>query len=159
MRYFTERTPGASLQVLESSAIFSFSGADVEFGQLQARDLMIHLNSMLYSATAQATLSQAKKSVTVSLKSTSRGHVLSHLLRSYEEHQQNEEKPVPYFDFFLGLCDDEIDPAVDNTSHFPIDRNFSVAVGGPSTAGSGSKFLLENPEHAVRLLHQLGVKK
>jgi trehalose 6-phosphate synthase/phosphatase len=159
MRYFTERTPGASLQVLESSAIFSFSGADVEFGQLQARDLMIHLNSILYSTTAQATLSQAKKSVTVSLKSTSRGHVLSHLLRSYEEHQQNEEKPVPYFDFFLGLCDDEIDPAVDNTSHFPKDRNFSVAVGGPSTAGSGSKFLLENPEHAVRLLHQLGVKK
>jgi trehalose-6-phosphatase len=159
MRYFTERSPGASLQVLESSAIFSFAGADVEFGQLQARDLLIHLNSMLHSSTARATLSQARKTVTVGLKSNTLGHLLSHLLKSYEENQSSaNESTAPYFDFFLGLCDDEIEfDAVDNCAiHFPLARNFSVSVG---RAVSGSKYLLESPEQAAALLSQLGVSQ
>ena len=158
MRYFTERSPGASLQVLESSAIFSFAGADIEFGQLQARDLLIHLNSMLHSSTARATLSQARKTVTVGLKSNTSGHLLSHLLKSYEENQSSaNETTAPYFDFFLGLCDDEIDPAVDSASHFPLARNFSVSVG--RSAVSGSKYFLESPEQAAALLSQLGVSQ
>jgi trehalose-6-phosphate synthase/trehalose-6-phosphatase len=152
MRYFTERTPGSSLNVLDCSAVFSWAATASDFGELQARDLLLHLNSMLLSTPAHARLSQAKKTITVSLKSTSKGLLIQYLLKSYEERQKTGDTTVPFFDFFLGI-------SVDNViaSHFPPARAFSVAVGRASA--TGAKYILDSPEQAATLLFSLGVSK
>lgn len=53
MRYFTERTPGAVLNEFEACLLWSYELADPDFGPHQARDLLLHLQNMLFSAQAE----------------------------------------------------------------------------------------------------------
>lgn len=41
--YFCERTPRSFVELRETSVVWNYKYADVEFGRLQARDLLQHL--------------------------------------------------------------------------------------------------------------------
>ncbi|KAL4565203.1 hypothetical protein LXL04_029288 [Taraxacum kok-saghyz] len=41
--YFTERTPQSHIEIRETSLVWNYKYADVEFGRLQARDMLQHL--------------------------------------------------------------------------------------------------------------------
>ena len=83
LTFFKERTPGATLRAsLEASQVFSWRAAEDEQGQLQARDLLVHLHNMLAaSASAEVSLSQVRKEVVVSLSCLGGGAFLESLLR------------------------------------------------------------------------------
>jgi trehalose-6-phosphatase len=80
MKYFTERTPGAVLHANEATLVWAYADADPDFGPVQARDLQLHLDSMLFTAPAEVVLAQRKRFVFVRPLGVSKGALVAHLL-------------------------------------------------------------------------------
>jgi len=70
--YFCERTPRSSVEVRETSLVWNYKYADVEFGRIQARDLLQHLWTGPIS-NAPVEIIQGGKSVEVRPVSVTKG--------------------------------------------------------------------------------------
>lgn len=57
LQYFSERTPGSIVQIGTATLSWSWAYSDVEFGEEQARDCRLHLETLLFTAPAEVLVS------------------------------------------------------------------------------------------------------
>ena len=79
--YFCERTPRSFVETRQFSMMWNFRNADVEFGRLQARDLLQHLLTGPISSTA-VEIFQGTRSVEVRPVGVTKGATVHHILNA-----------------------------------------------------------------------------
>ncbi|KAI9120818.1 hypothetical protein K1719_007851 [Acacia pycnantha] len=92
--YFTERTPRTHFDLRETSIIWNYKYADVEFGRLQARDLLQHLCTGPIS-NASLEVVQGGKSVEIRAAGVSKGAAIDRILGEIV-HQKGMKAPIDY---------------------------------------------------------------
>mmetsp|Transcript_34157 Transcript_34157/g.96798 ORF Transcript_34157/g.96798 Transcript_34157/m.96798 type:complete len:1143 (+) Transcript_34157:655-4083(+) len=82
--YFCERTPRSFVEVRESSLVWNYKYADVEFGRLQARDLLQHLWTGPIS-NAPVDIVQGARSVEARPVSVSKGSAMQKMIELMQD--------------------------------------------------------------------------
>ncbi|PIN22580.1 Alpha,alpha-trehalose-phosphate synthase (UDP-forming) [Handroanthus impetiginosus] len=92
--YFTERTPRSHFELRETSLVWNYKYADVEFGKLQSKDLLQHLWTGPIS-NASVDVVQGARSVEVRAVGVTKGAAIDRILGEIVHH--NEVKaPIDY---------------------------------------------------------------
>ncbi|KAJ4977088.1 hypothetical protein NE237_002194 [Protea cynaroides] len=105
--YFTERTPRSHFEVRETSLVWNYKYADVDFGRLQARDLLQHLYTGPIS-NAAVDVVQGSRSVEVRSVGVTKGAAIDRILGEII-HSENMQTPIDYvlcIGHFLGKDED-----------------------------------------------------
>uniref|UniRef100_A0A7N0RES1 alpha,alpha-trehalose-phosphate synthase (UDP-forming) n=1 Tax=Kalanchoe fedtschenkoi TaxID=63787 RepID=A0A7N0RES1_KALFE len=105
--YFTERTPRSHFEVRETSVVWNYKYADIEFGRLQARDMLQHLWTGPIS-NASLDVVQGGRSVEVRAVGVTKGAAIDRILGEIV-HQQMMREPIDYVlcvGHFLGKDED-----------------------------------------------------
>ncbi|CAH9055610.1 unnamed protein product [Cuscuta europaea] len=92
--YFTERTPRSHFEIRETSLVWNYKYADVEFGRLQAKDLLQHLCTGPISK-ASVDVIQGSRSVEVRATGVSKGAAIDRILGEIV-HSSNAKTPIDY---------------------------------------------------------------
>ncbi|CAN6443575.1 unnamed protein product [Victoria cruziana] len=92
--YFTERTPRSYVEVRETSLVWNYKYADVEFGRLQARDMLQHLWTGPIS-NAAVDVVQGSRSVEVRSVGVSKGAAIDRILGEIV-HSKSLATPIDY---------------------------------------------------------------
>ncbi|TVU51715.1 hypothetical protein EJB05_03157, partial [Eragrostis curvula] len=92
--YFTERTPRSYFEHRETSFVWNYKYADVEFGRLQARDLLQHLWTGPIS-NAAVDVVQGSRSVEVRPVGVTKGAAIDRILGEIV-HSENMVNPIDY---------------------------------------------------------------
>ncbi|OMO93938.1 Glycosyl transferase, family 20 [Corchorus capsularis] len=92
--YFTERTPRSHFELRETSLIWNYKYADVEFGRLQARDLLQHLWTGPIS-NASLDVVQGSRSVEVRAVGVTKGAAIDRILGEIV-HNKGMKEPIDY---------------------------------------------------------------
>ncbi|VFQ60303.1 unnamed protein product [Cuscuta campestris] len=92
--YFTERTPGSHFEIRETSLVWNYKYADVEFGRLQAKDLLQHLWTGPIS-NASVDVVQGTRSVEVRANGVTKGAAIDRILGEIV-HNSKVKKPIDY---------------------------------------------------------------
>ncbi|KAL6574143.1 Trehalose-6-P synthase/phosphatase complex synthase subunit [Orobanche hederae] len=83
--YFTERTPRSRFELRETSLVWNFKYADVEFGKLQSKDLLQHLWTGPIS-NASVDVVQGARSVEVRAVGVTKGAAIDRILGEIVHH-------------------------------------------------------------------------
>ncbi|GER45114.1 trehalose-6-phosphate synthase [Striga asiatica] len=105
--YFTERTPGSHFERRETSLVWNYKYADVEFGRLQARDMLQHLWTGPIS-NSSVDVVQGSRSVEIRAVGVSKGAGIDRILGEIV-HSKATCKPIDYIlciGHFLGKDED-----------------------------------------------------
>ncbi|KAA8526734.1 hypothetical protein F0562_009037 [Nyssa sinensis] len=105
--YFTERTPRSHYEVRETSLVWNYKYADVEFGRLQARDMLQHLWTGPIS-NASVDVVQGSRSVEVRAVGVTKGAAIDRILGEIV-HNKSISTPIDYvlcIGHFLGKDED-----------------------------------------------------
>ncbi|XP_020532073.1 alpha,alpha-trehalose-phosphate synthase [UDP-forming] 1 isoform X2 [Amborella trichopoda] len=105
--YFTERTPRSYVETRETSLVWNYKYADVEFGRLQARDMLQHLWTGPIS-NAAVDVVQGSRSVEVRSVGVSKGAAIDRILGEIV-HYKRMSTPIDYvlcIGHFLGKDED-----------------------------------------------------
>ncbi|KAB2065334.1 hypothetical protein ES319_A09G082800v1 [Gossypium barbadense] len=92
--YFTDRTPRSQFEVRETSLIWNYKYSDVEFGRLQARDLLQHLWTGPIS-NASLDVVQGRRSVEVRSVAVTKGAAIDRILGEIV-HNKGMKEPIDY---------------------------------------------------------------
>ncbi|GAY34848.1 hypothetical protein CUMW_013670 [Citrus unshiu] len=92
--YFTERTPRSHFEVRETSLVWNYKYADLEFGRLQARDILQHLWSGPIS-NASVDVVQGGRSVEVRAVGVTKGAAIDRILGEIVRHK-GLKTPIDY---------------------------------------------------------------
>ncbi|XP_031287450.1 alpha,alpha-trehalose-phosphate synthase [UDP-forming] 1-like isoform X2 [Pistacia vera] len=92
--YFTERTPRSHFEVRETSIVWNYKYADLEFGRLQARDMLQHLWSGPIS-NASVDVVQGGRSVEVRAVGVTKGAAIDRILGEIV-HNTGMKAPIDY---------------------------------------------------------------
>ncbi|GJS95344.1 alpha,alpha-trehalose-phosphate synthase [UDP-forming] 1-like protein [Tanacetum coccineum] len=92
--YFTERTPRSYYELRETSIVWNYKYADIEFGRLQARDMLQHLWTGPIS-NASVEVVQGGRSVEVRANGVTKGVGVSGLLGQII-HEKDMTSPIDY---------------------------------------------------------------
>ncbi|KAI4298191.1 hypothetical protein L6164_031779 [Bauhinia variegata] len=92
--YFTERTPRSHFDLREISIVWNYKYADVEFGRIQARDLLQHLWTGPIS-NASLDVVQGARSVEVRAVGISKGAAIDRILGEIV-HNKGMKEPIDY---------------------------------------------------------------
>lgn len=92
--YFSERTPRSYVEVRETSLVWNFKYADVEFGRVQARHMLQHLWTGPIS-NAAVDIVQGSRSVEVRSVGVSKGAAIDRILGAIV-HGRNLTTPIDY---------------------------------------------------------------
>ncbi|XP_057997040.1 alpha,alpha-trehalose-phosphate synthase [UDP-forming] 1 isoform X1 [Hevea brasiliensis] len=92
--YFTERTPRSHFELRETSLVWNYKYADMEFGRLQARDMLQHLWTGPIS-NAAVDVVQGGRSVEVRAVGVSKGAAIDRILGEIV-HNQGMKTPIDY---------------------------------------------------------------
>lgn len=92
--YFTERTPRSHFEVRETSLVWNYKYADIEFGRLQARDLLQHLWTGPIS-NASVDVVQGGRSVEVRAVGLTKGAAIDRILGEIV-HNKGMKAPIDY---------------------------------------------------------------
>ncbi|XP_004295412.1 PREDICTED: alpha,alpha-trehalose-phosphate synthase [UDP-forming] 1-like [Fragaria vesca subsp. vesca] len=92
--YFTERTPRSHFELRETSLVWNYKYADVEFGRLQARDLLQHLWTGPIS-NASVDVVQGGRSVEVRAVGVTKGAAIDRILGEIV-HNKGMKAPIDY---------------------------------------------------------------
>ncbi|KAL3503068.1 hypothetical protein ACH5RR_037517 [Cinchona calisaya] len=92
--YFTERTPRSHFELRETSLVWNYKYADVEFGRLQARDVLQHLWTGPIS-NASVDVAQGSRSVEVRAVGVTKGAVIDRILGEIV-HSKAITAPIDY---------------------------------------------------------------
>ncbi|XP_021293839.1 alpha,alpha-trehalose-phosphate synthase [UDP-forming] 1-like [Herrania umbratica] len=92
--YFTERTPRSYFELRETSLIWNYKYADVEFGRLQARDMLQHLWTGPIS-NASLDVVQGSRSVEVRAVGVTKGAAIDRILGEIV-HNKGMKEPIDY---------------------------------------------------------------
>lgn len=105
--YFTERTPRSHFEHRETSLVWNYKYADVEFGRLQARDMLQHLWTGPIS-NASVDVVQGSRSVEVRAVGVTKGAAIDRILGEIV-HSKSMTTPIDYvlcIGHFLGKDED-----------------------------------------------------
>ncbi|KAM3411818.1 hypothetical protein ACQJBY_003469 [Aegilops geniculata] len=105
--YFTERTPRSHFEHRETSFVWNYKYADVEFGRLQARDMLQHLWTGPIS-NAAVDVVQGSRSVEVRSVGVTKGAAIDRILGEIV-HSKSMVTPIDYvlcIGHFLGKDED-----------------------------------------------------
>ncbi|XP_058221397.1 alpha,alpha-trehalose-phosphate synthase [UDP-forming] 1 [Rhododendron vialii] len=105
--YFTDRTPRSHFEPRETSLVWNYKYADVEFGRLQARDMLQHLWTGPIS-NASVDVVQGSRSVEVRAVGVTKGAAIDRILGEIV-HSQSISTPIDYvlcLGHFLGKDED-----------------------------------------------------
>ncbi|KAG6790362.1 hypothetical protein POTOM_006515 [Populus tomentosa] len=105
--YFEERTPRSRFEPRETSLVWNYKYADVEFGRLQARDMLQHLWTGPIS-NASVDVVQGSRSVEVRSVGVTKGAAIDRILGEIV-HSKSMTKPIDYvlcIGHFLGKDED-----------------------------------------------------
>ncbi|KAJ7948808.1 Alpha,alpha-trehalose-phosphate synthase 1 [Quillaja saponaria] len=105
--YFTERTPRSHFELRETSLVWNYKYADVEFGRLQARDMLQHLWTGPIS-NASVDVVQGSRSVEVRAAGVTKGAAIDRILGEIV-HSKSMRAPIDYvlcIGHFLGKDED-----------------------------------------------------
>ncbi|KAJ9183043.1 hypothetical protein P3X46_006961 [Hevea brasiliensis] len=105
--YFTERTPRSHFELRETSLVWNYKYADVEFGRLQARDMLQHLWTGPIS-NASVDVVQGSRSVEVRAVGVTKGAAIDRILGEIV-HSKSMTTPIDYvlcIGHFLGKDED-----------------------------------------------------
>lgn len=105
--YFTERTPRSHYELRETSLVWNYKYADVEFGRLQARDMLQHLWTGPIS-NASVDVVQGSRSVEVRAVGVTKGAAIDRILGEIV-HSKSMTTPIDYvlcIGHFLGKDED-----------------------------------------------------
>ncbi|PKI60062.1 hypothetical protein CRG98_019547 [Punica granatum] len=105
--YFTERTPRSHIELRETSLLWNYKYADVEFGRLQARDMLQHLWTGPIS-NASVDVVQGSRSVEVRAVGVTKGAAIDRILGEIV-HSKSLTAPIDYvlcIGHFLGKDED-----------------------------------------------------
>ncbi|GBG69704.1 hypothetical protein CBR_g4535 [Chara braunii] len=92
--YFSKRTPGSYLESRETSLIWNYKYADVEFGRVQARDLLQHLlNGSMSSGSFE--IVQGTRSIEVRPSGISKGAAMERVLAEIV-HRKRMRAPIDF---------------------------------------------------------------
>lgn len=92
--YFTERTPRSHFELRETSLVWNYKYADVEFGRLQARDMLQHLWTGPIS-NASVDVAQGSRSVEVRAVGVTKGAAVDRILGEIV-HTKSITTPIDY---------------------------------------------------------------
>ncbi|XP_020547303.1 alpha,alpha-trehalose-phosphate synthase [UDP-forming] 1-like, partial [Sesamum indicum] len=92
--YFTERTPRSHFELRETSLVWNYKHADVEFGKLQSKDLLQHLWTGPIS-NASVDVVQGARSVEVRAVGVTKGAAIDRILGEIVHHN-DEKAPIDY---------------------------------------------------------------
>ncbi|XP_020581584.1 alpha,alpha-trehalose-phosphate synthase [UDP-forming] 1 [Phalaenopsis equestris] len=92
--YFTERTPRSHFEHRETSLVWNYKYADVEFGRIQARDMLQHLWTGPIS-NAAVDVVQGSRSVEVRSVGVTKGAAIDRILGEIV-HSKNMITPIDY---------------------------------------------------------------
>ncbi|PWA65224.1 glycosyl transferase, family 20, Trehalose-phosphatase, HAD-like domain protein [Artemisia annua] len=92
--YFTERTPRSHLELRETSLVWNYKYADMEFGRLQARDMLQHLWTGPIS-NASVDVVQGSRSVEVRPVGVTKGVTIVRILGEIV-HSKSISAPIDY---------------------------------------------------------------
>ncbi|KAK0578314.1 hypothetical protein LWI29_008526 [Acer saccharum] len=92
--YFTERTPRSQFELRETSLVWNYKYADIEFGRLQARDMLQHLWSGPIS-NAAVDVVQGGRSVEVRAVGVTKGAAIDRILGEIVHHK-GMKAPIDY---------------------------------------------------------------
>ncbi|KAI4323071.1 hypothetical protein L6164_022707 [Bauhinia variegata] len=105
--YFTERTPRSHFELRETSLVWNYKYADVEFGRLQAKDMLQHLWTGPIS-NASIDVVQGSRSVEVRAVGVAKGAAIDRILGEIV-HSKSMTTPIDYvlcIGHFLGKDED-----------------------------------------------------
>ncbi|XP_021287464.1 alpha,alpha-trehalose-phosphate synthase [UDP-forming] 1 [Herrania umbratica] len=105
--YFTERTPRSHFDFRDTSLVWNYKYADVEFGRLQARDMLQHLWTGPIS-NASVDVVQGSRSVEVRAVGVTKGAAIDRILGEIV-HSKSMTTPIDYvlcIGHFLGKDED-----------------------------------------------------
>ncbi|KAH1120710.1 hypothetical protein J1N35_003870 [Gossypium stocksii] len=105
--YFTERTPRSEFEIRTTSLVWNYKYADVEFGRLQARDMLQHLWTGPIS-NASVDVVQGSRSVEVRPVGVTKGAAIDRILGEIV-HNKSMTTPIDYVlcvGHFLGKDED-----------------------------------------------------
>ncbi|KAL3839982.1 hypothetical protein ACJIZ3_024573 [Penstemon smallii] len=92
--YFTERTPRSHFEVRETSLVWNYKYADIEFGKLQSKDLLQNLRAGPIS-NASVDVVQGEQSVEVRAVGVTKGAGIDRILGEIVHHK-NMNAPIDY---------------------------------------------------------------
>ncbi|KAG2681576.1 hypothetical protein I3843_11G151900 [Carya illinoinensis] len=92
--YFTERTPRSHFELRETSLVWNYKYADVEFGRLQAKDMLQHLWTGPIS-NASVDVVQGGRSVEVRAVGVTKGAAIDRILGEIV-HSKSMTTPIDY---------------------------------------------------------------
>ncbi|KAM7257094.1 hypothetical protein ACFE04_012835 [Oxalis oulophora] len=92
--YFTERTPRSHFELRETSLVWNYKYADLEFGRLQARDMLQHLWTGPIS-NAPLDVVQGARSVEVRAVGVTKGAAIDRILGEIV-HNKGMTEPIDY---------------------------------------------------------------
>ncbi|KDP34467.1 hypothetical protein JCGZ_11938 [Jatropha curcas] len=124
--YFTERTPRSHYELRETSLVWNYKYADVEFGRLQARDMLQHLWTGPIS-NASVDVVQGSRSVEVRAVGVTKGAAIDRILGEIV-HSKSMTMPIDYvlcIGHFLGKDEDVytfFEPLLPNSDGIGITR-------------------------------------
>lgn len=101
--YFTDRTPGSHFETRETSLVWNYKYTDIEFGRLQARDMLQHPIS-----NASVEVVQGSRSVEVRAVGVTKGAAIDRILGEIV-HSKSISTPIDYvlcIGHFLGKDED-----------------------------------------------------
>ncbi|KAM7492499.1 hypothetical protein LguiA_035420 [Lonicera macranthoides] len=105
--YFTERTPRSHFETRETSLVWNYKYADVEFGRLQARDMLQHLWTGPIS-NSSVDVFQGSRSIEVRAVGVTKGAAMDRILGEIV-HSKSMSTPIDYvlcIGHFLGKDED-----------------------------------------------------
>lgn len=92
--YFTERTPRSHFELRETSLVWNYKYADIEFGRLQAKDMLQHLWTGPIS-NASVEVVQGGRSVEVRAVGVTKGAAIDRILGEIV-HNKDANTPIDY---------------------------------------------------------------
>lgn len=136
--YFTERTPRSTFELRETSLVWNFKHADIEFGRLQAKDMLQHLWTGPIS-NASVEVVQGGRSVEVRANGVTKGSGIKRILGEVV-HYKDMKEPIDYV-----LCvghfltkDEDVYTFFEPEPPTPLRTSLSSPVNGSSLDRSGS---------------------
>ncbi|KAL8460773.1 hypothetical protein ACS0TY_031536 [Phlomoides rotata] len=160
--YFTERTPRSHFELRETSLVWNYKYADVEFGKLQSKDLLQHLWTGPIS-NASVDVVQGARSVEVRAVGVTKGAAIDRILGEIVHHN-DVKAPIDYvlcvghflpkdediYTFFEPELD-PVGPAAPTTARAkianPLNRYASHSTGVAALSSRKAPFLPETRDN------------
>jgi len=142
-KYFAERTPGSMTETQEHSITWHYREADEDFGEVQASDLLAHLDKVLGNQPVEVSLDS--KMVQVRPYAFSKGAILEPLMEActaYRRAAAGEKSSEPR-DSNLQALEDSSSLCADEYARLPIgERQVDMTSDLASSCSDGLDFLL-----------------